>query len=228
MCSIPTTVLWPSRILELVVLLCAVQVPTYIAVFLDHHQELIGSFLMEVGSKIPILYHTTEIGLIVKGFLLEQYFSTVTLRVPQQEFSAVRYLMPIEFFRASMWGYILPPQVSPVHWREACSFSNSGVETSFLLGGPRCIGRGGPKQDYIIMSNKINKDKKKRLSSIISLNKLLSKYTMEPDYCPPPPHWIIGGGEQCPRFLLHWAGNHDHKHIGIEKLFWQINSSLCR
>ena len=151
MCTIPTTVLWPSRILELVVLLCAVQVPTYIAVFLDHHQELIGSFLMEVGSKIPILYHTTEIGLIVKGFLLEQYFSTVTLRVPQQEFSAVRYLMPIEFFRASMWGYILPPQVNPVHWREACSFSNSGVGTNFVLGGPRCIGRGGPKQDYIII-----------------------------------------------------------------------------
>ena len=96
-------------------LLCAVQVPTDIAVFLDHHQELIGTFLMEVGSKIPILYHTTEVGLMDTRLLLEQYFSTVTLRVPQQESSAVRYLMIIEFFRASMWGYILPPQVSPVH-----------------------------------------------------------------------------------------------------------------
>ena len=136
MCSIQTTVLWPSLILELVVLLCAVQLPTYPAVFLLQHQEIIGTFLMEVGSKIPILYHTTEVGLMETHLLnLEQYFSTVTLRVPQQESSAVRYVMPLEFFRASMWGYILPPQVNPVHWREACSFSNSGVGTSFVLGG---------------------------------------------------------------------------------------------
>ena len=67
---------------------------------------------------------------------LEQYFSIATLRVPQQESSAVTYLMPLEqaysdtdtdtdtdssntdtdtdTYRASMWGYILPPQVSPV------------------------------------------------------------------------------------------------------------------
>ena len=87
---------------------------------LDHHQELIGTFLMEVGSVILILYHTTEVGLMVKGFLLvvhlaEQYFSTVTLRVPQQESSAVRYVMPLELFRDSMWEYMMPPQVSPVH-----------------------------------------------------------------------------------------------------------------
>ena len=40
---------------------------------------------------------------------------------------------------------------------------NSGVGTNFVLGGggggggARCIGRAGPKQHYIIMSNKINK-----------------------------------------------------------------------
>ena len=33
----------------------------------------------------------------------------------------------------------------------------SGVGTNFVFGGARCIGRGGPKQHYIIMSNKINK-----------------------------------------------------------------------
>ena len=158
--SIPTTVLWPSRILELVVLLCTVQLPTYLhSVFLLQHQELIGTFLMEVGLKIPTPYHTTELRLMHITLLLEQYFSSVTLRVPQQESSTVRYVMPIKLFRASMWGNILPPQVSLVHWRAACSFRNSRVGTSFVLGGPRCIGRGGPKQDYIIMSNKINKDR---------------------------------------------------------------------
>ena len=35
----------------------------------------------------------------------------------------------------------------------------SGVGTNFVLRGLRCIGRGGPKQHYIIMSNKINKDR---------------------------------------------------------------------
>ena len=87
---------------------------------LDHHQELIGTFLMEVGSVILILYHTTEVGLMVKGFLLvvhlvEQFFSTVTLRVPQQESSAVRYEMPPELLRAFMWGYTMPLQVSPIY-----------------------------------------------------------------------------------------------------------------
>ena len=124
MCSIPTTVLWPSLILGLIVLLCFAQLPTDSAVILDHHQELIGTFLMELVWTALTLYHTTEVGLMVKGFLLvlhllvEQFFSTVTLRVPRQESSAVRYVMPMDFFRASMWGYILPPQVSPVHWKE--------------------------------------------------------------------------------------------------------------
>ena len=75
---------------------------------------------MEVRWTALILYHTTEVGLMVEGFLfvvhlVEQYFSTVILRVPQQESSAVRYVMSVERFRASMWGYILPPQVSPVY-----------------------------------------------------------------------------------------------------------------
>ena len=119
MCSIPTTVLWPSRILELVVLLCSAQLPTHPAVFLS--KELIGTFLMEVMCQILILYHTTELGLMEIGIHLvglEQYFSTVTLGLPQQESSAVRHSMPEELFRVSMWGYILPPQVSLVHCRQ--------------------------------------------------------------------------------------------------------------
>ena len=97
-------------------LLYSVQLPSYPAVILDHHQELIGTFLMEVGLKILIFYHTTEVELMEIPLLLEQYFCTVTLRAPQQESSAVRYVvaMPLELFRASMWGYILPPQVSLV------------------------------------------------------------------------------------------------------------------
>ena len=91
------------------------QLPTYPAVFLSQHQELTGTFLTEVGLKLLIFYHTTEEGLMDDGLLLEEYISTVTLRVPQQESFAVRYLMPLDLSRASMWGYILPPQVSPVH-----------------------------------------------------------------------------------------------------------------
>ena len=45
-------------------LLLIVQLSTDPAVFLDHHQELIGTILMEVGLKILILYHTTELGLV--------------------------------------------------------------------------------------------------------------------------------------------------------------------
>ena len=72
---------------------------------------------MKVRLKIQILYHTTEVGLMLVVLFLEQYFSTVTPRVPQQESSAVRYemMMALELFRAFMWGYILPLQVSPVH-----------------------------------------------------------------------------------------------------------------
>ena len=73
--------------------------------------DLGGTFLMEVGSNVLRLYHTTELGL----FLMEQYVSTVTLGLPQQESSAVTYLMAVETYRVSMWGYILPPPVSPVY-----------------------------------------------------------------------------------------------------------------
>ena len=99
MCSIPTTVLWTSRILELVVLLCAAQVPTYPAVSLDHHQELTGTFLMEVGLNVMAL-HTTGLGLMHTCHLLEQYFSIVTLGLTQQGSSTATYLMTEEIYRA--------------------------------------------------------------------------------------------------------------------------------
>ena len=119
MCSIPTTVLWTSRILELVVLLWSAQPPIQDAV--HPPMDLIGTFLMEVQSNILVL-HTTELGLIM-DMVVQQYVSIVTLGLPQQESSAVRYLMPVETYRASMWGYMLPPQVSPVHWRETSLYS---------------------------------------------------------------------------------------------------------
>ena len=51
MCNIPTTVLWPSQILGLTVLLWSVQLPTHPAVLLHHYQELTGTILMEAGWK---------------------------------------------------------------------------------------------------------------------------------------------------------------------------------
>ena len=106
-------------------LLWYVQLPTTPAVF--PWMDLSGTFLMEVQSNVLRLYHTTEPGLIVTSPLLGQYVSTVTLRLPLQESSAVTYLMPVETFRASMWGYIMPPQVSPVH------FVPCDVISSFFL-----------------------------------------------------------------------------------------------
>ena len=70
---------------------------------------------METGPLTLELYHTTEVGLALTALLLEQHVSTVTLGLPQRESSTVTYLMLLEFFRASMWGYIIPPQVSPVY-----------------------------------------------------------------------------------------------------------------
>ena len=80
--------------------------------------DLTGTFLMEVLFNVLGL-PTTELGLFIIIFMVMvlmvvgQYVSTVTLRVPQQESSAVTYLMPVETYRASMWGYTLPSQVSP-------------------------------------------------------------------------------------------------------------------
>ena len=70
----------------------------------------------------------------------------------------------------------------------------SGVGTNFVLGGPRCIGRGGPKQHYIIMSNKINKARIHTWYSII--------YTIT---------WslIIGGGGRPP-LLDYWGSQWPH------------------
>ena len=65
-----------------------------------------------------ILYHTTELGLDLQ----EQYVSTVTPGLPQQESSTVTYLMAVETYKASMWGYTLPPQVSPVDSHNIFSF----------------------------------------------------------------------------------------------------------
>ena len=92
-------------------LLCSVQQPTYPAVY--PLMDLSGTFLMEVQSNVLRLYHTTELGLIMDMLVVEQYVSTVTLRLPQQESSTVTYLTPVETFRAFMWEYIMPPQVSP-------------------------------------------------------------------------------------------------------------------
>ena len=58
--------------LELVVLLFDVLLPTTTAVFLDHHQELTGTFLMEVRLTALILYHTTEVGLMLDLIILEE------------------------------------------------------------------------------------------------------------------------------------------------------------
>ena len=132
MCSIPTTVLWPSRILELMVLLWSVQLLTQAVVHLQILQ-LSGTFPMELRSK-ALAWHSPELGL----FLLEQYVSTVTLGLPQQESSAVTYLMAVETYRASMSGYILPLQVSAVYWRETLLYDLS------YLGSMRPVGRGMP------------------------------------------------------------------------------------
>ena len=75
--------------------------------------DLSGTFLMEVRSNALILNHTIEPGLFLVDLVVEQYVSTVTLGLPQQESSTVMYLV-VETYRASMWGYIIPPQVSPV------------------------------------------------------------------------------------------------------------------
>ena len=121
MCSTPTTVLWTSRILKLVVLLCSAQLPAQAAVC--PLMDLIGTFLMEVQSNVLVL-HTTELGLFLI-VVVEQYVSIVTLGLPQQESSTVTYLMPMEYFGRCMWGYVLPPQVSPVQWRATCLYSRS-------------------------------------------------------------------------------------------------------
>ena len=80
--------------------------------------DLIGTFLMEAESNVWAL-HTTELGSFLM-LVVEQYVSTVTLGLPQQESSTVTYLMPVETFRASMWGYILLPQVSLVQFVLFC------------------------------------------------------------------------------------------------------------
>ena len=92
-------------------LLCSAHPPIQDAVY--PLMDLSGTFLMEVQSNVLVL-HTTELGLIMDMLVVEQYVSTVILGLPQQESFTVTYLIPVESFRASMWGYIMP-QVSPVY-----------------------------------------------------------------------------------------------------------------
>ena len=103
----PTTALWPGQTLELVVQLCSAQLPTMAAVHLET-LTLSGTSPMEVKSRIMVIFHTTELGVLILG----QCCSTATLRVPQQGSSAVTYLMPVEYYRASMLGYMTATLVS--------------------------------------------------------------------------------------------------------------------
>jgi len=59
----------------------------------------------------------------------------------------------------------------------------------FSIGGPRCIGRGGLKQDYIIMSNKISKARIHTCIYYITWNLIIGG--------PGSPCWVIGR-EQWP------------------------------
>jgi len=66
---------------------------------------------MEVKSQTIHTYHTEEL----EDGILVQLFSAATLRVPQQVYSAVTYLMTVVYYRASMWGYTQAPLVSEGH-----------------------------------------------------------------------------------------------------------------
>jgi len=104
----PTTALWPSQILELVLQLWCALLSIHPAVILQT-QKLSGTFPMEVKSQTIQTYHTKEL----EQSILGEWFSTATLRVPQQEFSTVTYLLPVVAHRASMWGYMIATLVSP-------------------------------------------------------------------------------------------------------------------
>ena len=69
-------------------LLCSVQLLTQPAVY--PLMDLTGTFLMEEVSSVLVL-HTTDVELLKVPLVLEKYFSTVTLGLPQQESSAVTY-----------------------------------------------------------------------------------------------------------------------------------------
>ena len=95
-------------------LLCSAQLPTHSAVHLQT-LKLSGTFPMEVKSRIMVVFHTTELGVLILG----QCCSTATLRVPQQGSSAVTYLMPVQTYRACLWGYMTATLVSRRRW---CKF----------------------------------------------------------------------------------------------------------
>ena len=93
----PTTALWTTQILELVLQLWTALLPIHTAVLLQT-LKLSGTFPMELKSHTIQPYHTEEL----EDRILEEWFSAATLRVPQQEFSTVTYLMPVISHRAYM------------------------------------------------------------------------------------------------------------------------------
>lgn len=107
--TITTTASSTSRILELTVQPCYVQLPMDVAAR-QAFLQLSGTFPMERKFQILLtgrMHHTIEQGLA--GILvLEQYVSIANLKAPQQESSTVTYMMPMEISRVSMWGYTLP------------------------------------------------------------------------------------------------------------------------
>ena len=66
---------------------------------------------MEVKSRIMVVFHTTELVVLILG----QGGSTATLRVPQQGSSSVTYLTAVEYYGECLWGYMTVALVSPVH-----------------------------------------------------------------------------------------------------------------
>ena len=86
----PTTALWPWLILGLVLQLWSALLPIHPAVVLQT-LKLCGTFPMEVQSQTILPYLTIE----REEGILEEWFLSATLRVPQQEFSIVTYLIPV-------------------------------------------------------------------------------------------------------------------------------------
>ena len=115
----PTTALWPWQILGLALQLWPAQLSIHPAVVALETLILSGTFPMEVKSWTVPTYPTTRLEAthsLEKELFLHQCCSTATLRVPQRESSTVTYLMPVVYYRASMWAYTLAPLVSPVPW----------------------------------------------------------------------------------------------------------------
>ena len=100
--------------------------------------------------NLPYSAESTETGIAgdsVSVVLMEQLnSSTVYFYTASTVSGDITVIMPATF---------TTPHYS-MHSVHSCMYY-IGVGTNFVFGGPRYIGRGGPKQHYIIMSNKINK-----------------------------------------------------------------------